>query len=53
MHGGSFTSELAPRFYRALREEPFAYHGMLLGPAAPERGGCPRARFMIRAIKAS
>jgi flavorubredoxin len=31
MHGGSFTRELAPRFYRALREEPFAYRGMLLG----------------------
>lgn len=31
MHGGSFTRELAPRFYRALREEPFGYRGMLLG----------------------
>jgi len=31
MHGGSFTCELAPKFYRALCEEPFAYHGMLLG----------------------
>jgi hypothetical protein len=31
MHGGSFTGELAPRFYRALREEPFGYCGMLLG----------------------
>jgi flavorubredoxin len=31
MHGGSFTSALAPRFYRALREEPFGYRGMLLG----------------------
>ena len=31
MHGGSFTRQLAPKFYRALREEPFAYHGMLLG----------------------
>jgi flavorubredoxin len=31
MHGGSFTRALAPKFYRALREEPFAYHGMLLG----------------------
>jgi hypothetical protein len=25
------TRQLAPKFYRALREEPFAYHGMLLG----------------------
>jgi flavorubredoxin len=31
MHGGSLTRQLAPKFYRALREEPFAYHGMLLG----------------------
>jgi flavorubredoxin len=31
MHGGSFTRDLAPRFYRALQEEPFAFHGMLLG----------------------
>jgi len=31
MHGGSFTRELAPRFYRALREEQFGYCGMLLG----------------------
>jgi flavorubredoxin len=31
MHGGSFSRELAPRFYRALREEPFGYCGMLLG----------------------
>ena len=31
MHGGSFTRELAPKFYRALREEPFGYCGMLLG----------------------
>jgi flavorubredoxin len=31
MHGGSFRQELAPRFYRALREEQFGYCGMLLG----------------------
>jgi flavorubredoxin len=31
MHGGSFTGELAPRFYRALREEPFAFNGLLRG----------------------
>jgi hypothetical protein len=31
MHGGSFDGELAPRFYRALREEPFGYAGRLLG----------------------
>jgi flavorubredoxin len=31
MHGGSFTRQLARRFYRALHEEPFAYNGVLLG----------------------
>jgi flavorubredoxin len=31
MHGGSFSRELASRFYRALREESFGYCGMLLG----------------------
>ena len=35
MHGGSFTRALAPRFYRALREEPFAYSGVLLGRQLP------------------
>jgi flavorubredoxin len=31
MHGGSFKRDLASRFYRALREEPFAFNGSLLG----------------------
>ena len=31
MHGGSFRRELAPRFFRALREEQFGYCGTLLG----------------------
>jgi flavorubredoxin len=35
MHGGSFTRELAPRFYRALQEEPFGFRGMLLGRQLP------------------
>jgi hypothetical protein len=35
MHGGSFTRQLAPRFYRALREESFAYGGALLGRQLP------------------
>jgi flavorubredoxin len=35
MHGGSFTRLLASRFYRALREEPFAYSGVLLGRQLP------------------
>lgn len=35
MHGGSFTCELAPHFYQALREEPFAYNGVLRGRELP------------------
>jgi flavorubredoxin len=31
MHGGSLTREVLPHFVRALREEPFAYEGRLLG----------------------
>ena len=31
MHGGSLTRESFPYFVRALREEPFAYEGKLLG----------------------
>ena len=33
MHGGSLTREALPYFVRALREEPFAYDGRLLGRA--------------------
>lgn len=31
MHGGSLTREAFPYFVRALRKEPFAYEGKLLG----------------------
>jgi flavorubredoxin len=31
MHGGSLTREALPHYVRALREEPFAYAGKLLG----------------------
>jgi flavorubredoxin len=31
MHGGTLTGEVLPRYVRALREEPFAYSGLLLG----------------------
>jgi flavorubredoxin len=31
MHGGSLGRETIPYFTRALREQPFAYHGRLLG----------------------
>ncbi len=31
MHGGSLAREAVPYFTRALREEPFAYQGKLLG----------------------
>jgi flavorubredoxin len=30
MHGGTLTREAFPHYVRALREEPFAYHGKLL-----------------------
>jgi flavorubredoxin len=38
MHGGSFRRELAPRFYHALREQPFAYKGSLFGRELPIEG---------------
>jgi flavorubredoxin len=31
MHGGTLTSQIFPRFVSALREQPFAYRGELLG----------------------
>src|SRR5690348_9585942 len=31
MHGGSFRRSELPRYTRALRENEFAYHGILLG----------------------
>jgi len=31
MHGGSFRRDAFPRYARALRENDFAYHGLLLG----------------------
>lgn len=33
MHGGTLTAGIFPSFTRALREEPFAYRGELLGRA--------------------
>jgi flavorubredoxin len=37
MHGGTLTREAFPRFVKALREQPFAYTGRLLGRrVAPE-----------------
>ena len=31
MHGGTLTGEILPRYTHALREQPFAYQGKLLG----------------------
>lgn len=31
MHGGTLTGQIFPRFVSALREQPFAYNGELLG----------------------
>jgi flavorubredoxin len=35
MHGGSLARETIPEFVRALREEPFAYKGKVLGRQLP------------------
>jgi flavorubredoxin len=35
MHGGSLGAENIPRFMRALRQEPFAYEGKVLGRQLP------------------
>jgi flavorubredoxin len=35
MHGGSLGRETIPQFIRALREEPFAYKGKVLGRELP------------------
>jgi hypothetical protein len=35
MHGGSLPRETIPGFVRALREEPFAFQGKLLGRDPP------------------
>jgi flavorubredoxin len=35
MHGGSLPRETIPHFVRALRDEPFAYQGKLLGREVP------------------
>jgi hypothetical protein len=39
MHGGSLARETIPYFVRALREEPFAYQGKLLGRQLPAEPG--------------
>ena len=35
MHGGSLPRETIPGFVHALREEPFAFQGKVLGRALP------------------
>ncbi len=35
MHGGTIAGEAIPHYTRALREQPFAYQGMLLGRELP------------------
>jgi hypothetical protein len=39
MHGGSLPRETIPSFVRALREEPFAYQGKVLGRELPTETG--------------
>jgi flavorubredoxin len=43
MHGGTLTKEIAPRFYRALRERQFAFQGKLLGREIPVGAPVPVA----------
>jgi hypothetical protein len=35
MHGGTLTREAMPAFVKALREQPFAFEGKLLGRELP------------------
>jgi flavorubredoxin len=42
MHGGSLGRETIPHFVRALREEPFAYEGKLLGRELPTEAEAPQ-----------
>jgi flavorubredoxin len=39
MHGGSIARQTIPSFIRALREEPFAYRGKVLGREIPGGSG--------------
>jgi flavorubredoxin len=39
MHGGTLTGEVLPAYVRALREEPFAFQGTLLGRDLPRGPG--------------
>jgi hypothetical protein len=39
MHGGSLPRKMIPSFVRALREEPFAYQGKVLGRELPTEAG--------------
>jgi len=39
MHGGSLAREAIPDYVRALREEPFAYEGKVLGRELPTDAG--------------
>ena len=38
MHGGTLTGEILPRYTKALREEPFAFQGKIVGRPIPETG---------------
>jgi flavorubredoxin len=38
MHGGSLPDETIRSYVRALREEPFAYYGKVLGRELPSEG---------------
>ena len=42
MHGGSLPRETIPGFVRALRDEPFAYQGKVLGRVLPSQTEAPQ-----------
>jgi hypothetical protein len=37
MHGGTLTGEVLPRYASALREQPFAFGGKLIGRELPDQ----------------
>jgi flavorubredoxin len=41
MHGGTLTGDVLPRYARALREQPFAFGGKLMGRELPDQEAVP------------
>jgi hypothetical protein len=43
MHGGSLPRDAIPHYVRALREQPFAYQGKVLGRELPADTAAPQS----------